>query len=226
MQPAVITVIGFLCTALQVFPQVNQERKLDLFDKLKITNEVTVYLTQGDSAGVKIEAFGIDPDDVLTTVTAKTLEIGLQRGVYKDISVNLYLTYQELRDVFVSSSGKAIFQGSLAGDKVVLNAHSGAQVDADINLRTLDIMATKGASIRLRGKTGSYEATISTGANLSALDVAADSAFVNVSTKSIAKVSAKKLLDAKVKSGSTLTVEGSPEKKNIKAGIGTTILEQ
>ena len=100
------------------------------------------------------------------------------------------------------------------------------RVDADINLRTLDIMATKGASIRLRGKTGSYEATISTGANLSALDVAADSAFVNVSTKSIAKVSAKKLLDAKVKSGSTLTVEGSPEKKNIKAGIGTTILEQ
>jgi hypothetical protein len=226
MKTLTIFTLIIFSALLEVSAQKIQERELSHFDKLKITNEIRVYLTQGETESARIEVSGIELDDVLTTITAKTLEISLRRGVYKDISVEVYLTYRELRDIFVSSSGRASVQSILSGDKVVINAHTGAQIDAQLNMKTMDLIATKGASVRLKGKLSSYEATISSGANLSALELVADSAFVIANTKSIAKVAANKLLDAKVRSGSTLTIEGTPAKKNIKTGIGATILEQ
>jgi len=226
MKTIIISFFVFLSTSFLVSAQKSEERELSQFDKLRITNEIRVYLNQAESEGARIEVSGIDFSDVITEVNAKTLEISLRRGVYKDISVEVYLNYRELRDIYVSSSGRASIQNVLTGDKIVLNAHTGAQIDAEVNLNTLDIIATKGASIRLKGKLGSYEAIISSGANLSAFELKADSAFVRVSTKGIAKVLANSLLDAKVRSGSTLTIEGTPAKKNIKTGIGATILEQ
>ena len=174
----------------------------------------------------RIVAKGIELDDIITEVTAKTLEITLKRGVYKDISVEVYLTYRELRDVLVSGSGRVSFQNVLEGDKVILSAQTSGEIDAKLNLRTLDVTASNGGSVRLEGKLGSYEARILTAGTLSAFDLQADSAFVNVSTKGIAKVSAKELLDANVRTGATLTIQGTPNVKRVKTGIGATVLEQ
>jgi hypothetical protein len=108
---------------------------------------------------------------------------------------------------------------------VVFNANNG-EIDAKVDLRTLDVSASKGGSVRLNGKLGSYEAKISTAGVLSALDLVADSVFINVNSGGIAKVLAKELLEANVKTGATLTLSGTPNIKRIKTGIGTTVLEQ
>ncbi|PKP36759.1 MAG: hypothetical protein CVT98_07110 [Bacteroidetes bacterium HGW-Bacteroidetes-15] len=217
---ALVLAIGKLGIA-----QPNNEISLPHFDKLRVTNQIKVYLTKGDNEKASVVAKGIAIEDVITEVTGKTLEITLKRGVYKDISVEVYLTYNELRDIYVSGSGRVSFQGILVGDKVVMNASNG-EIDAKVDLRTLDASASKGGSIRLDGKLGSYEAKISTGGVLSALDLQADSVFIKVNTKGIAKIIAKELLDADIKTGATLTLSGTPNKKNIKSGIGVTILEQ
>lgn len=219
-----LTIMAILFSHL-TYSQNNKEIDLTHFDKLRVTNQINVYLTKGDIERAKIISKGISIDDVILDVEGKTLEISLKRGVYKDISVEVYLTYQELRDVFVTGSGKASFQDALTGDKVVLNASNG-QIDANVNLRTLDVSTSKAGSIRLNGKLGSYEAEVSTGAVLSALELKADSVFVKVTTKGIAKVFAKELLDANVKSGASLTISGDPNKKLIKKGLAVTIQEQ
>lgn len=223
-----ICIITLLLVAIQLtaFAQLSEERKLQPFDKIRITNEINVILTKGDSESARIVVRGIALEDVLTEITAKTLEITLKRGVYKDASIEVYLTYVELRDLFVSSSGRAGIQSTISGDKVVFGVTANGQIDAEVDLRTVDISASKGGLIRLKGKLGSYEANISTGANLSALDLVADSAFVKVSSKGIAKVSAKQLIDADVRTGASLTLNGTPVEKKIKTGIGATILEQ
>ena len=225
MKSIKVLLITVLLPAL-AFSQSTQDVKLPHFDKLKVTNQITVYLTQGEAEMARIVAKGIELDDIITEVNAKTLEITLKRGVYKDISVEVYLTYRELRDVSVSGSGRVSFQTVLEGDKVVLNALTNGEIDAKLNLRTLDVTASKGGSIRLEGRLGSYEARVLTAGILSAFDLQADSAFVNISTKGIAKVSAKDLLDANVRTGATLTIQGSPNVKRVKTGVGATVLEQ
>jgi hypothetical protein len=203
-----------------------QVRELPYFNKLRITNEVKVYITRGDNQFARVVVSGLEPDNLVIDVIGKTLMISFKGGVFKNVSAEVYLTCQDLRDIYVSNFGRVSLQNELVGDTVVMNAHNGAQIDAELNLKYLNIKATKGAVIRLKGQVGSYKATISSGATLSALELNADSVSVKATTKAIAKVAAKEVLDAKIRSGATLTILGEPANKNIKKRSGATILEQ
>ena len=218
--------IFFIGLSTVTIAQPTNVRELPFFDKLKVTNQINVILSHGEELSARIEAKGIPLEDVITEVTGKTLEITLKRGVYTDIHVDVFVTYIELRDIYASASGRLSFQDTIKGDKLVANATTNGEINATVDLRTLDVSADKGGLVRLNGKLGSYEARISTAGNLSALELNADSAFVTVSSRAVAKVTAKELIDAHVRSGATLTLTGKPKEKKIKTGLGAKVLEQ
>lgn len=218
--------IFFIGLSTVTIAQPTNVRELPFFDKLKVTNQINVILSHGEELSARIEAKGIPLEDVITEVTGKTLEITLKRGVYTDIHVDVFVTYIELRDIYASASGRLSFQDTIKGDKLVANATTNGEINATVDLRTLDVSADKGGLVRLNGNLGSYEARISTAGNLSALELNADSAFVTVSSRAVAKVTAKELIDAHVRSGATLTLTGKPKEKKIKTGLGAKVLEQ
>lgn len=208
-----------------VHAQSTEERKLQPFDKLDVAGDVKVFLTRSSEEEVKIVAINIEVADIITTIEGKTLKIELSRGIHKDASVEVWVSYKEMRDITVSSSGRLSMQNSLDGDKVVLNANTNGEIDAELNLATVDVTVNNGGTIRLSGKTGSVDAKVSTKGILSALELKSDSTYVQVGTAGIAKVFAANLLDANVKFGATLTYSGSPKQKSIKSGIGATVNE-
>ena len=53
------------------------ERDLTHFDKIRVTNEVNVYMTKGIQEHARISATGLDPNNVVTEINGKTLEITL-----------------------------------------------------------------------------------------------------------------------------------------------------
>lgn len=215
---SMLVVISFAAKA-----QTIEERALSPFDKLIIDSDVKVYLTRGSEEKVKIVVSGIELSEVETVVNGKTLQIQLSRGVHMDISVELHITYKEIRDITVNASGRLSVQGPLIGDKVVLSANSNAQIDTELDLKTIDIKVGQGASIRLSGKVGSIDAKVSTRGILSALDVQSDSTYVQVGSAGTAKITGIYLLEAKVGIGGTLTYSGAPKVKNIKSGLGATV---
>jgi hypothetical protein len=212
-----------LVTCLWAFGQKTEERALNSFDKLKVSSEVKVFLSKGNEDRVKIVASGIDPSEVETTVNGKTLQIALKRGIYIEVNVEIFLTYKEIREISVGSSGRVSVQNPLAGDKMVLIANTNGELDAELLLRTADIRVGQGAVIRLTGKIGSIDAKVSTGGILTALDIQSDSTYVRVNSAGTAKVSALFLLDANVRTGGTLTYSGSPKSCNIKSGLGASV---
>jgi hypothetical protein len=203
--------------------QTTEERKLPSFDKLKITSDVKVFLTKGTEEKVKVVVSGLELLDVETKVNGKTLEIELSRGIHMDASVELYVSYKEMRDINVGASGRLSVQTPLDGDKVVLIANTNGEIDTELNLKTVDVKVGQGAVVRLRGKTGSIDANVSTKGILSALEIQSDSTYIQVGSAGIAKVTAIYLLDANVRMGGTLTYSGTPKEKNIKTGIGATV---
>ena len=208
---------------INAISQTTEERKLESFDKLKIASDVKVFLTKGTEEKVKIVVTGIDLSDIETTVNGKTLQIELSRGIHKDASIELYVTYKEIRDINVGASGRLSVQNPLDGDKVVLIANTNGEIDTELNLKTVDVKVGQGAVIRLRGKTGSIDAKVTTKGMLSALDIQSDSTYVQVGSAGIAKVTAIYLLDASVGMAATLTYSGTPKQKMIKSGIGATV---
>lgn len=226
MKKTILPFLVLFLSASCVFSQSIEERKLSHFDKVRVTQQIKVYLSQSESEIAKIVATGIEPSEVITDITGKTLEISLKRGVYKDIKVEVWIGYRELRDIYATASSTIVAESTLTGDKLVLSAYTGSQIDATLQLHTADFAVGKGGNINLKGTIGSYEAKVSSGGILSALSLTADSVYVNISTRAIAKVNSKQLLDAKVLTGSTLTITGDPVSKKIKSGLATTVLEQ
>lgn len=216
-------VMGFTVASLAQSANI---RSLPFFDKIRVTNQINVILTRGDELSARIEATGISLNDIITEVNGKTLEITLKRGVYKDGSADVFLTYIQLRDIYVSASGRLSFQDTITGDKLVVYATTNGEVNAVVDLQTLDVSANKGGIVRISGSLGSYEARIATAGNLSALELQADTAFVTVSTRGVAKITARELVEANVKTGATLTLTGNPKQQKIKTGLGATVLEQ
>jgi hypothetical protein len=219
-----IVVAGLLIISyLASTGQTTEERSLLSFDKLKVSCEVKVFMTKGSEEKMKIVVNGIELSDVLTTVNGKTLEIELSRGIHMGASVEIFLTYKEIRDINVGASGRVSLQNSINGDKVVLDANTNGEIVAELNLKTVDVKVGQGATVRLSGKTGSIDASINTKGILSALDIESDSTYVRVGSAGIAKVKAIYLLDANVRTGGTLTYTGKPKETKIKTGIGTTV---
>ncbi len=203
-----------------------QERNLPQFDKLKVTNEIVVYLQKGEKEVARVDARGIALDNIITEVKGKILEITLARGVYRDARVEVHLTYTQIKEISVSGSGTVSLQNTIVGDKLTLYATTNGVIDADVELSSLDITARKAATVMLRGTVGNIDATVSTGASLSSFKLQSDSTFVRVTSKGIAKVTSSALLDATVRSGGSLTYIGNPPSKTIKSGFGTTVIKQ
>ncbi len=223
-----LTLIAVFVLSVHVLYSMNNgiDRTATHFDKVRVTSKVNVFLTHGDSISVRVMASGIDPSNVLTEVKGKTLEIGLSRGIHRDYSVDVFVTYTDLREVYVGSSGRVSFQNTLTCDKIVLEAGTNAIIDAEVQLRSLELISSNGGSVRLGGSAEYYEAKVRTAGILSALELSADSVFVSVGSKGVAKVMAKELIDANVRTGGSLTHTGSAKQKKIQTGVGATIIEQ
>jgi len=227
MKKIMVFAIFITLTLSQVFSQdFNQVLELSPFDKLKVTNSVNVYPTKGDKHEAKIVARGIDIEHVEVEVKGKTLHVGLSRGIHRDFTVEVYLSYTQLWEVDATSSARVSFQDTISGNKITFTATTNAQIDAEVNLKTLDLAAGAGGSIRLGGKVGSYEAQVRNAGILSAAALDADSAFVSVGSRGVAKVFANELIEANVRTGGSLTYSKSTLEKRIQTGIGATIIEQ
>jgi hypothetical protein len=218
--------IAFLMLPFVGLSQEVREIELTPFNKLKVTGKIVVYATQGEKPKAKIVVTGIPMENVIVSSSDNTLEFKLKIGIQKKPVVEVYLTYVNIEEVIVTTFGKVSFQGLVTGDKVVFNTNSGGVIDADVKLNDSDLKVDKGGSILIGGTIGKYKADISFAGNLSAMDLKADSVYLNVSTKGIAKVNASKLIEAKIKSKGTLTYSGNPTTKSIKLSKGVTVNEQ
>lgn len=228
----IMSKLTFLVSLLTffLFNSYSQEHSYEIdlpqFENITVTNGISVFPAKGDSLKARVTASGIDADNIIIRVKGKTLNIGLTRGVHRDYSVKIYLTYANVREIDVNSSSRVSLQDTIRGDKLNLVAGLNAQIDANVVLKTIDISASGGGSIRLGGKVTTLEAKLRTGGILSASEMVSDSVFLAVTSRAVAKVNAVELIDADVKSGGSLTISSKTKEKRIQTGIGATIIEQ
>ncbi|MBN1988707.1 MAG: DUF2807 domain-containing protein [Bacteroidales bacterium] len=214
----VVALLGFAAYSQQAV-----ERDLIPYDKIVARNGVKVYLVKGAELKAKVVTTGVTHSEVTTYVDGKTLEVNIKRALFNDEMVEVFVTYDTIRNISVYTQARVSAQDTLVGDKITFDLTSGGEFDGTVKLNTIDVSASKGATVRLKGTTKTIDASISLSGVLAALDLSAESAFVKVSTKGSAKVGASKLIKANVKSGANLTYTGNPEQVDIKTGIGVSV---
>jgi hypothetical protein len=215
----VLIFLLLLTTPLSVFAQNENEdknvkkeiRNIKEFDKLKVTKGINVTLIKGDEPKAEIHIVNASLSDVLIENDQNELIVKMKTRIYNDVSVQVYLTYTNIREITLGSGATVDNDGVLTGKVLLLN--SGLDSVIDLKVDVGDIEATVSAArITMDGYAKSVEVKASTGGKFQGQKLEVKKAYVTANTGGIVTVNASDLLDAKAGTGGTVEYLGTPQK--------------
>jgi hypothetical protein len=192
-----------------------KDRPVSGFKGLSVSSGIDVYLTQGSSEKLTIEAKGVDEDEVRSEVKNGVLKLYIDRkGVMnwnfgRNRYVKAYLTFKQLNDLQASGGSDVVGQGRLTFDDLNLEASGGADVKLDLKADKLNVSASGGADAVLQGSARTLNANGSGGADLDARKLVVEVCNANSSGGSDVYVNASKELTMKASGGSDIYYYGS-----------------
>lgn len=192
-----------------------ETRPVGSFSGLSVGSGIDVYLTQGNSEKLTIEAKGIDEEDVISDVRNGTLRLSIDRkgmGIFsfwRSSSVKAYVTFRQLGKLTASGGADVSGQGKLSFRDLDVSASGGADVKLNLTADELNASASGGADIVLEGQARTLNADGSGGADLDARKLIVETGNANSSGGSDVYINATRELTLKASGGSDIYYYGS-----------------
>jgi hypothetical protein len=86
---------------------VTEERNIDDFTGLKVSSGIDVVIRQGKEISLELEADDNLHDVILTEVEGDVLKVYTEKNIRKARSKKVFLVYEELNSIRISSAGDA-----------------------------------------------------------------------------------------------------------------------
>ena len=193
----VTAALGLLASPAVLAQTVTLTPKVANVTVLNARNGVDVFLTQGDTESLRIDAKGFDDDEIVVEMNDGTLKLGIDRkgiwhGMGRNQYVKAYLTVKNLSAINVSSGTDVHGQTDFNADQLAISVSSGADLTMHVKARDLTVSVSSGADATLSGSTERLVAKSSGGADLHAQKLIADVCQVQASGGADAKVYARK----------------------------------
>ena len=192
-----------------------KDRAVSGFTGLSVSSGIDVYLTQGNSEKLTLEAKGVDEDRVISEVKNGTLKLYIERKGFsgwnfgRNNYVKAYLTFRQLTNLQASGGADVFGQGRLSFNDLNLEASGGSDVKLDLKADELNVSASGGADAILQGSARMLNANGSGGADLDARKLTVEICNANSSGGSDVYVNASKELSMKASGGSDIYYSGS-----------------
>ncbi|MBC6998136.1 head GIN domain-containing protein [Cytophaga sp. FL35] len=184
---------------------------LDKFMELKVYDRINVTLVK--STENKAIITGDDADDVKISNDDGLLKIRMEVKDFLDgneTNVELHYT-EELALIDANEGAEVVSQSELANRYISIRTQEGGQVKASVNTRNLDVKAITGGKIWLSGEAPNQEASVRSGGEYHAKDLASNQTEVTVFAGGKAFVNSKEFVEANVTAGGTIEIFGNPE---------------
>lgn len=190
-----------------------KDRAVSGFSGLSVSSGIDVYLTQGGSEKLTIEAKGIDEEDVKSEVRNGVLKLSIdRRGVNwnwgRNTYVKAYLTFRQLNNLQASGGADVFGQGTLSFNDLNVEASGGSDVTLALKADKLNASASGGADLKLAGSARTFNAHGSGGSDLDARKLTVDVCSANSSGGSDVYVNATRELSMRASGGSDIYYYG------------------
>lgn len=201
-------------------------RKASGFNAISVSGGIDLYITQGPTESVKIEASADRQNDIVVKVENGTLHI------YNDshfklnwgrIIMKAHVTVPTLTSVKASGGSDVYNSGIFKFDDLKLQASGGSDMKLDLTGARLECRASGGADLKLNGKVSFLDVEVSGGSDFIAYDLTAVKAKVSASGGSDAKISVTSELDASANGGADIYYRGNPSRVNKHSSGGSDI---
>ncbi|MFW6043669.1 MAG: head GIN domain-containing protein [Marinilabiliaceae bacterium] len=231
MKRALVFLMALTLTAslLAQDKEENQEvskevRKVKDFKKLKVAKGINVTLIKGLKPEAEINIVNAMTEDVIIENDKNELTIKMKTRIYKDVSVQVYLTYTELREIKTGSGASVDAEDVLSGNQLVLDAGMDSSIELEVDVETLEANVSA-ARITLEGAANTVEAKATTGGKFEAEKLESQEAFVTANTGAVATVNVTKKLEAKAGAGGKIEYSGNPEKVDSREIVNGKVTE-
>ena len=190
-------------------PDHTQLRKVGSFDKVKAAKGINVTLIEGDIEEVDVHIKNAEVGDVITEVKKRKLIIKMKTKIYKNMAVQVYVTYKKLREVEAGSGATVDAENTIYAESLKLRAGTDANLLLDVDVNSLEVSGTA-CKIELEGKTKFQEVNIGAGGKYSAYNLTCKEAYAKATLGSTVQVAVEDKLSGTAGSGGMVYYRGEP----------------
>lgn len=237
-----ITLLGVL-VAGYTFAQSEETRSLSSFSKVSTHEGIVVYLEEGNREEARIVSDNIDLEDILTDVSGSTLKIHLDGNNYRNVDVEVYVTYKSLTALRASSAGSIIAKdrietsgdfdvdvssagdvsATIKADELSIDASSAGDAKLEVDVDEIDAEVSSSGDIEITGTARYQDVQASSSGDYDAYDVVCEEVEAGVSSGGSIKVNVTSKIDARASSGGSVRYKGSPKYVDVSSSSGGSV---
>jgi len=214
-------------SAITVNAYETSDRHLSGFNAVNIAGPYDVYIKQGSTESVKVEAPSNMMGRILTEVNGGVLKIysknehwnfGFSWGHPK---IRVYVTIKDINSINISGSGDAYFKEGVTTNSLKLRISGSGDMTGSVEAKTLESSISGSGDMRLSGHADNSTVSIVGSGDFSARGLVTVNSSIRVTGSGDARVNASQRVDASVAGSGDIHYTGAA--KNVssrKSGSG------
>lgn len=201
---------------------VTEERQVSGFDKVEIKGAGELYIEQGETEALTVEADDNLMEYITTEVHGDTLELGLKPNFNIMFSSKIVyrLTVKELREVSIAGSGKVVSSSLTTDEFKISTAGSGKFEFDDLQADTLTASTGGSGEFIIKGKVDDVKVTISGSGKFNCPDLETASTDINITGSGEVTSWTTDQLNIRISGSGSVRYYGSPDVNQSIAGSG------
>ena len=221
-------IVLFLLSGFSLFAQSVETRSVPNFNQLNAGGSWDVILKKGDQNEVRLEAKNLNLEKVITEVKGGILNIQLEKGNYRNVDLEVTVTYQELEAVHSSGSGNLKSMDPLVADELKLSLSGSGNASFNrVTADKLDLTMTGSGDLIIReGSVGEATLKQSGSGNLKAVDLEAEDVQVQKSGSGNATLTVGRTLSVRSSGSGNVEYKGNPSLNDIKISGSGRVLKR
>ncbi len=200
---------------------IKQDRKVGSFTAIDVSSAFKVYLTQGTTNSVIVEADENLMQYIEVRTEGNTLIVKSTKNIYHAEKENIYITFTELNNIDVSGAVDIFTQGKISGQELSISTSGASDGEMELAYNKVKISSSGASKLKLTGAAEDVSVDFSGASELHAYDYTVGSMDVEISGAGEAHVNVSKSLKASISGAGDIRYKGTPVIDQHVSGAGT-----
>ncbi|MGB6150663.1 MAG: head GIN domain-containing protein [Pricia sp.] len=200
---------------------VSIDRSVGEYDEIAVAGWFDVDLVDGKEGELTIEGEENLLEYIVTEVKNGKLVIKQEKGVNlkpsnRNGGIRITVPVERIDALYLSGSADIVGKTTIKTSKFETNMSGSGDITLDLETSSISASMSGSGDMNLSGKTTDFNATISGSGDIKAYDLIADKVEATVSGSADIKVTANKMLKARVSGSGDISYRGNPTKVDTK----------
>jgi hypothetical protein len=192
-----------------------EDRHLTGFNAVNVAGSFDVYITQGTTESVKVEAPADVIKNIVTEVKNGALVIRTKdhfsfNNIFGNKKMVVYVTIKNCNGISLTGSGDVYFKDGIAANDLNLSLTGSGDVSGKITAKNVSCSITGSGDLRVSGRADNSKVTVTGSGDFSGRDLTTNTTVVFVGGSGDASVHATGTLKASVTGSGDVHYAGSP----------------